>query len=129
MKEYMYSKTLGVIVGMLTIIAAIGFGLQSFIGMGLSKAWNTGYDHSSADTTPMILFIILLVLGFITLIGTFKLENKTWRFIYFGFCLMLGLGFVVLFFISFGSLGLKNELFILCIGLIYLGSGFLVKKK
>jgi hypothetical protein len=129
MQEFMYSKTLGVIVGTLTIFGTIGFGLLSLIGMGLSKAWNTGYEPSLVDRLPMFLLIILIVFGFITLVGAFKLKYNTWRLFYTGFCMMLGIGFVIAFFISFGSLGVKSELFILCMGMIYFGLGYLVKRR
>lgn len=49
MNGYVYTKTLGVIVGTLTIIGAIGFGILSFIGMSLSTALNTSNDYSSSD--------------------------------------------------------------------------------
>lgn len=129
MKEYMYTKTLGVIVGTLTICAAIGFGLLSLIGMGLSKALNTDYDYSSTDRLPMKILIILLLFGLITIIGSFRLKSKAWKFFYIGFCLLLGIGFVVGFFISLGSIGTKSEIFILFIGIIYLLLGYFAKRK
>jgi hypothetical protein len=36
---------------------------------------------------------------------------------------------MVTFFISFGSLGFKNEIFILCIGIVYLLLSYLAKIK
>jgi hypothetical protein len=129
MKEYMYTKTIGVILGILTIFVAIGFGILSFIGMGLSKALNTGYDSSSTDRYPLIILILLLLFGLITGIGPFKLKHKAWKIFYTGFCLILGTCFVVIFFVSFGALGFKNEIFILCMGIIYLLLGYLAKRK
>lgn len=126
MKEYMYTKTLGIIVGILAIFAGIGFGILSLIGIGLSKAWNTG---NAVDSSPIIILIIFLVIGLITSIGAFKLKRKVLSHFYIGFCIMLGIGFLAAFLISFGSLGIKNEIFILCIGIIYLGLGYLAKKK
>ena len=129
MKEYAYTKTLGAIVGTMTILAAIGFGILSFIGMGLSKALNTGNDYSSNGRLYLIVFILLLLMGLITGIGTLWLKNKAWNIFYTGFCLMLGIGFVITFFVSFGALGFKNEIFILCIGIVYLWLSYLVKRK
>jgi hypothetical protein len=127
MKEYMYTKTLGVIVGTLTIFVAIGFGILAFIAMGLSK--NTGYDSSSTDRYPLLILILLLLFGLITGIGSFKLNRKAWKIFYTGFCFLLGTGFVVVFFVSFGALGFKNEIFILCMGIIYILLGYLAKRK
>ncbi|WP_163103233.1 hypothetical protein [Peribacillus alkalitolerans] len=102
---------------------------MSFIGMSLSKALNTGYEHSSFDKSSILLLIILLVIGCITMIGAFKLKNKTWSIFFIGFCIALGIVFIVIFLFSFGSLGYKNELFILCVGIIYLGLGYLAIRK
>ncbi len=125
MKEYMYTKTLGVIVGTLTIFAALGFGLLSLIGFSLSKALNTGNDYSSTNSLAMLILIILLLLGSITVIGTFRLKSNAWKKFFIGFCFMFGIGFVIAFFISFGSIGSKSEIFILFIGIIYLLLGYL----
>jgi hypothetical protein len=129
MKEYIFTKTLGVIVGTLSIFTAIGFGLLSLIGMGLSKALNSSYNNSSDDEYVLLIFIILLLFGFITVIVPYQLKKEAWRIFYTGFCFVLGVGFVVTFFISLGSIGNKNEIFILCIGLIYLLLGYLAKRK
>ena len=129
MKEYMYTRILGVIVGTLTIIGAIGFGVLSLIGISLSNALS-GTDYSSAEKSlAIIVFLLLLISGLMTLIGSTKLKNKAWNTFYTVFCLILGIGFIVIFFISFGSIGYKNELFIIGIGITYLLLVYLVKKR
>ncbi|MFK9092624.1 hypothetical protein [Bacillus salipaludis] len=45
MKDYRYTKFLGIFVGALSILGAIGFGFLAFIGLGLSKALNSGHEH------------------------------------------------------------------------------------
>jgi hypothetical protein len=42
MKGFRYTKSLGTIVGVLTILGSCGFGFLEFIGLGLSKALNSG---------------------------------------------------------------------------------------
>lgn len=126
MKEYMYTKILGVIVGLLTILVATGFGILLFIGIGLSKAFSTGYDHSA---TEILTIVILLFLGLITGIGSFKLKSNLWRNFYIVYCIMVGLGFIITFFISIGSIGFIFEIFILFIGAIYILLGYLAKGK
>ena len=130
MNGYVYTKTLGVIVGTMTIIGAIGFGILFFIGMSLSTALNTSNDYSSSDKLAiLILMILLLLFGLITGIGSFFLKNKAWKFIYTGLCLTLGFGLIITSLISFGSIGFKNELFIMFIGIIYLVLGHLASKN
>jgi hypothetical protein len=129
MKEYMYTKTLGVIVGTLTIFGALGFGLLSLIGSGLSKALNTGHDYTSTNRLAMFILITLLLFGLITVIVSLRLKSKAWDIIFIGFCFMLGIGFVIAFLISFGSIGTKSEIFILFIGIIYFLLGYLAIKK
>ncbi|MCR2823451.1 hypothetical protein [Lederbergia panacisoli] len=119
----MYTKILGIIVGGLTILAAIGFGILFLIGMGLSN------DQSSSVSPAATIIIVLLLFGLITGIGPFKLKNKTWKTFYIGFCLILGICFVLFFIISIGAIGSINEYFILGLGLIYLGLGYLAFRK
>jgi len=131
MNKYMFTKTLGVIVGTLTLIAAIGIGVLSFISIGLSKNWNAAYGDSSTDRLASTLTLVLIVflVGLITGIGSFLLRRKGWNLVYAGFCFLLGIGLAATFFISLGSIGTKNEVFILCIGMVYLLLGYLAVKK
>lgn len=73
--------------------------------------------------------IILLLFGLITEIGSFFLRNKSWKFIYTGLCLTLGFGLIITCLLSFGSIGFKNELFIMFIGIIYIVLGHLANKN
>jgi hypothetical protein len=129
MKEYMYTKIFGSIVGMLVIVAGLGFGLLYFIGMSLSKALDTGHEYFSVGQSPILILIIFLVFGLITVIGGFKLKRKAGAMFYIGFCTSLGIAFIVTFMISYGALGYKSEILIVCIGMIYLGLGYLAKRK
>ncbi|MDR7071260.1 hypothetical protein [Fictibacillus barbaricus] len=129
MQEYGYTKTIGVTLGVLTIIVAIGFGILSLIGMSLSKALNGTQNSSSMDSSVLIVFCLLLLCGFITAFESHKLKYKAWKMFYTGFCLLLGIGFVIIFFVSLGALGSKNEIFILCMGIIYFVLSYLVRKK
>lgn len=129
MKEYTYTKTLGSIVGVLAIFLAIGFGILSFLGKGLSKALNTGSDYGIDDKWLGITFAFLLLFALITVVGVFFLKNKAWRVFYIGFCLLVGIGLVLTFFISFGAIGFKSEVFILCVGIVYLGLSYLTKSR
>jgi lipopolysaccharide export LptBFGC system permease protein LptF len=128
-EEYTYTKILGIIVGMLVIIAGAGFGLLYFIGMGLSKAWNTGHEYSSAVWSPILILFIVPVFGLMTMIGGFKLKRRAGAMFYIVFCILLGIGFIVIGVISFGALGVKSEMFLLSIGVIYLGLGYLAINK
>ena len=129
MQEYGYTKTIGVTLGVLTIIGAIGFGILSLIGMSLSKALNGTPDNSSMDSSVLMVFCILLLCGFITAFGSIMLKSKAGKMFYMGFCFILGSGFIIAFFVSFGALGTNNEIFILCMGIVYLVLSYLVKRK
>jgi hypothetical protein len=99
-----------------------------FIGMSLSKALNTGDENFSVGRSSILILIIFLVIGLITVIGGFKLKRKAAMF-YIGFCILLSIAFIVTFMSSYGALGYKSEIFILCIGMTYLGLGYLAKRK
>ncbi len=129
MNKFAFTKILGIVAGALTIIVAIGFGLLAFIGMGLSNALNSGTDYSSSTHYIMLIFIGLLLGGFITAIGVFKLKKNAWRNFYICYCFVLGFGFLAVFFISFGAIGSKNEIFLLFVGIVYILLGYLVKRK
>jgi hypothetical protein len=129
MKEFRYTKSLGTIAGVLTILGACGFRLLAFIGLGLSKALNSGHNTSSEEVYASKLFIILLIIGFISVMVTLWVKWKAGQIFYIGFCFILGIGLIAAFFISYGALGIKTEIFLLSVGIFYLGIGFLAKGK
>ncbi|RLQ93109.1 hypothetical protein [Falsibacillus albus] len=129
MEEYLFTKMISLVVGSLTIIASIGYGLLSFIGIGLGSALNGDQADSSAVDTAMITSGTLLLLGIITLVGSFLLKHKRLKFLYTGYCILLGAGFTAVFFVSYRALGSKIALFLLCIGIIYLLLSYWVIKK
>ena len=96
MKEFVFTKTLGVIVGTLTILLAIGFGLLSFIGMSLGNALNSNTDHSTTYILPIVLVLVLL--GVITAMGSFWLKGKSGRIFYIGFSFIMGIALIVIYF-------------------------------
>jgi hypothetical protein len=125
MKEFIFTKTLGIIVGTLTIVLAVGFGLLSFIGMSLGNALNS----STADSATHILLIVLslVVIGVFTAMGPNWLKGKSGRVFYSGFSFVIGI--VMGFCLSLGALGTGEKIFILCVGIIYLLLGFLANKR
>ncbi|MGV3466390.1 MAG: hypothetical protein ACO1OT_13995 [Heyndrickxia sp.] len=129
MNDYTYTKLLGIFISVLTIIGAIGFGLLSLLGIGLAKALNTEYVYSFQDGLPIIIAFICFLLGIITFIATFRLKRKAGRSFFIGYCYLIGFSLVISFFISFGALGTKNELFIICMGILYLLLGYLAKRR
>ena len=127
MKEFVFTKTLGIILGTLTILLAIGFGLLSFIGMSLGKALNSSADNFGACILPLVLILVLL--GVITVMGPFWLKGNLGRTFYTGFTFIMGIALIVVFFLSLGAFGTEEEIFILFVGIIYLLLGFFVKKR
>jgi len=129
MKDYTYTKLLGIFMSLLTMIGAIGFGLLSLLGIGLAKALNTEYEYSFHDGLPIVIALMCFLFGIITFIATFWLKRKAGRSFFIVYCFLIGFGLVISFFISIGALGNKNELFILCIGILYFLLGYLAKRR
>jgi len=127
--DFLLAKTVGMIVGALTVILSIFIGFLAFVGMGMSNAFNGGYDTSATYHTNIMIFFIMLLLGLVTMIGSFRLKSNAWRRFYLVFCLLMGIGIVIVFFMSFGALGRQSEFLILCVGVIYLLLAYLTKKK
>jgi hypothetical protein len=127
MKEFAVTKTLGIIVGTLTIVLAIGFGLLSFIGMSLGNALNSSTTESATYILPIVLFLV--VIGVFTAMGPYWLKRKTGRVFYTGFSFLMGIALIGVFFLSWGALGTEEEIFIFCVGIVYLLLGFLAKKR
>ncbi|WP_342433515.1 hypothetical protein [Neobacillus sp. FSL H8-0543] len=127
MKEYIFTKTLGIIAGTLIILLTIGFGILSFIGMSLAKALNASADDSTTYVLPIVM--ILLLLGVITAVVPFWLKRKAAQVFYTGFSFVMGIALIVAFFLSVSAIGTEEEIFILCVGIFYLLLGFLAKKR
>lgn len=129
MKEYKITKIVGIVAGILIMFAAIGFGILYLIGTGLSNALSSGYDQSSSDNSEVTIIIVLLLFGVIIGIMPFFLKINAWRMIYIGLCIILGIGFTIIFSMSIGALGSINEIFILCLGVVFFLQSYLVIKK
>ncbi|WP_242218356.1 hypothetical protein [Bacillus cereus group sp. BfR-BA-01380] len=129
MGKYVLSKTIGVVLGGLTIIATVGYGFLYLLGTSLGKALHSEIDSSAIDRLTLVILIGLLIVGVITGAGSFGLNRNVWRIVYFGFCLVLGVCFLVTFFISIGALGSTYEFIILCISMMYFLLGYLVRKE
>ena len=129
MKEYKITKVVGIVTGILTMFATIGFGILYLIGTGLSKALNSGYDQSSSNNTEGTVIFVFLLFGLILGIAPFFLKNNAWRTVYIGLCLILGIGFTAAFGMSIGALGSINEIFILCLGVVFFLQSYLAIKK
>ncbi|MGI2329026.1 hypothetical protein [Planococcus sp. YIM B11945] len=129
MNDFSFTKLLSGFAAAITFLAALAFGFLAFIGASLGKALNSNAVSASDSAMGFLVFSALVICSVITGLGSYRLANKNWRLAYVGFCFLLGLGFIGGFFISFGALGIKNELLILCIGLTYSWLGYLAMKK
>lgn len=92
------------------------------------KALNSQTEASSFTPT-LILLAVFLSIGLVTLIGALKVKSKASRIFYRRFCLSLGICFIIVCLFSLGALGNQSERFILFVGIVYLGLGFLTKRK
>lgn len=128
MEKYRLSKAIGVVLGILTIIATLGYGFLYLLGTSLGKALHSEIDSSATDRLTLVILIGLLIVGVITGAGSFWLNRNVWRVVYFGFCLVLGICLFVTFFISIGALGSIYEFMILCISMMYFLLSYLVRK-
>ncbi len=114
MKEYNASKWLGILVGMLTLLGALVFGVISLIGMGFSFLF-----HSFSGGPFFIIFVFLILSGIITIIGARNLPKKNRKNLYLIYCLIVGAMLLIGFFMSYGALGREVELLLLCLGIGY----------
>ncbi|MFY0762262.1 hypothetical protein AB1K32_26065 [Metabacillus dongyingensis] len=129
MEKYVLSKTIAIVLGALTIIAALGYGFLFLLGTSLGQALHSEIDTSATNKLTLLILISLLIVGVITGAGSFGLNWNVWRIVYCGFCLVLGICLLVTFFISIGAIGSTYEFMILCISMMYFWMGYLVKKK
>jgi hypothetical protein len=129
MGKFVLSKTMGWILGILTIVATIGYGLLFLLGASLGKALNSEMDHSGENQLIFVLFASFFILGIITWLGSLGLNRKGWRMVYYGFCLVLGFVLLASFFMAMGAVGRIYEGMILGISLLYFLLGFLVRNE
>lgn len=129
MEKYVLSKTIAIVLGALTIIAALGYGFLFLLGTSLGQALHSNIDTLATNKLTLLILISLLIVGIITGAGSFGLNWNVWRIVYCGFCLVLGICLLVTFFISMGAIGSTFEFMILCISMMYFWMGYLVKKK
>ncbi|MGX6444969.1 hypothetical protein ACWM35_17290 [Neobacillus sp. K501] len=126
MNKFVYSKLMGIILGILMLIVGAGVGFLYLLGTSLGGAWNGNID-STGDQSILIMVAVLLISAFITIVGTFGLKKRAWRIFYMGFSIVAGLCFLIGFILSIGALGLKFELLILMVGLLYLLLTYVIK--
>lgn len=128
MNKFVYSKIIGMILGLLMLIVVAGFGFLFVIGTSLGRALNGNID-ATGDQRTLFMIAILLISGLLTAIGTVGLKKRAWRTFYIGFCIVVGMCFFIGFILSIGALGFKFELLILLVGLLYLFLAYLIKKE
>lgn len=127
MREYYYTKILGTIVGIVTIIMTIGMVGWYLFGVGLSNALNG--SQSSPNPVMFIYSFLLFIAGLVTIIGAFKLRYRAWQLGYTLWLLLTGVTLVVVFFISFGAIGTTYEILILVVGISYLVISYFTYKR
>jgi hypothetical protein len=129
MEKYVLSKAIGIVCGILTTIASLGYGFLFLLGTSLGKALQSEIDTPAHDRLTFVILTSLFIVGVITVAGSFGLNRNVWRIVYFGFCLIIGICFLITFFISIGALGSTYEFMILSICMMYFLLCYLVKKE
>ncbi|CAH2715915.1 hypothetical protein BACCIP111895_03099 [Neobacillus rhizosphaerae] len=129
MEKYRKSKTTGMILGAIMIIATFGYGLLYLLGTSLGKALGSEMNTTDSDRLTLIILLSIGLLGIITGAGSYGIKFKGWRYVYIGFCVLIGVALLFTFFISRRALGTTNEFLILCISTLYFLLGYLVKKE
>lgn len=127
-----YSKILGLVLGTLLIIAAVGYGVLFLIGTGLQQAFASDINQAPTDNNifvNLVIIVIPVIIGLITASASFALKKTAGKVTFASFCFILGLIGLVFFFISLGALGDAFEYLILAIGIIYLLLGYLIIKE
>jgi hypothetical protein len=129
MDKYLFSKAIGVTLGILMILVVFGFSFLYILGTSLGRALNSGIDTTNTDQQYLIVLMSLFLMAIITAAGSFGLNRNAWRIFYIGFCLIIGLCLLIAFFYSLGALGTNFEIMLLFVSLIYFLLGLLVKKR
>ncbi|MBC5638817.1 hypothetical protein H8S33_18765 [Ornithinibacillus sp. BX22] len=128
MNEYKLSKTLGIVLGIIMVIASFGYGFLYFLGRSLGNVLISTTDTTANDIAALGI-IFICVIGLITFTGCFGLRGTRWRRVYIRLCLIVGVALLVMYFISIGSLGTMYEFSILLMSIFYLLLGYFVKKE
>lgn len=123
------SKSVGMGLGVLTVLVGLGYGLVFMLGTSLGKALSSSIDHSAAETLTLVIFLSLITAGFITGAGSYGLNGNGGRRVYFAFCVLVGVCFLVSFLLLIGSLGDLYEGLLLCLSILYFLQGYLAVKK
>jgi|GEM_PF-2699478 len=128
MNEFSRAKLTGRVIGILIMLVTVYFLFLWLIGTGIGRALN-GTPSSSFSYIPFFLFLLLFGIGLLTFLGTFYLTKKGLLNVYFLFCLFNALGWIIVFFISFGAINKNFEYLLLTIGILYLYLGYLIRKE
>ncbi|MDM5338427.1 hypothetical protein QUF84_14495 [Fictibacillus enclensis] len=129
MEKYTVSKTIGLVAGIIIILSALGFGGLYMLGTSLGKALGSQTGPSVDVPFMFVVLMCILLIGFITGLGSLGLKRKAWRSGYFVFCWSMGLFLLIVFLNSIGALGKAIEFLILCVSGVYFLLGYFVKKE
>lgn len=112
--------TLGLVLGIIMVLVAGGFGVGLLVAMSSRSGVGSG----------VLFFIVLalLVLALITMIGVFKLNRPDWLPFYLAYCFILGVASLVAYFIMRGAIGLYMEGAIFIMGILFICLGVIVNK-
>ncbi|WP_243298021.1 hypothetical protein [Bacillus litorisediminis] len=125
MKPFKYTKILGILIGILTGLLALGLGYLSLVGLGFSQAFSS-VINDAAILLFLVTAVILLLLGVLAGLGPFWLKRQGWRQFYIFYSITLGFCFLGVSFITRGALGNLFETVILGIGILYILQSTLV---
>ena len=125
MREHKRSKIIGLILGVLLMVAGIGYGLLYLVSVAL----RANEASISSDFFALAILAGIGLLGFITIAGPFKIKLNPWKTVFFWFCMIAGTIALIFLFITMGALGTIFEILILSIGLLYFILGYLIKTE
>lgn len=112
--------TLGLVLGLVMVLVAGGFGFGLLVAMT--------YERQDASGLLFIIVLLLLLFALITIISVFKLNRSGWSRFYVVYCFILGIASLIAFFILRGAIGVYMEGAILIIGILFICLGVIVKK-
>ncbi|MBM7564969.1 hypothetical protein [Paenibacillus sacheonensis] len=129
MGKNVYSRAVGIVLGSLTILAALGSGFLYLLGTSVGKALQSEADTSAADRRTLVALAGLLVIGVLTGTGSLGINTRLGKVVYMGFCWFVGIGLLAAFVLSIGALGDGLEGMIGGMGMLYILLGYLVHKE